>query len=222
MKRYAILVGGGSGKRMNAGVPKQFLLLNGFPVLMHTLNAFYKSDYAPELVLVLNVHQHQYWEDLCKQFNFAVPHTLVKGGNERFDSVKNGLKVIKGNALVAVHDAVRPLVSNELICRSFDDAEAYGNSVAAIKSTDSIRQTAEHGTVAVKRDNIYLVQTPQTFSSTLLKKAYAQPWRAEFTDDASVAEKAGSLIHITEGEKRNIKITWPEDIALAEIYLNKA
>lgn len=220
MKYFAIIVGGGSGSRMLSEVPKQFMLLRGRPVLMHTIEAFDKSDYNPEIIVVLNVDFHQYWENLCLLHNFSIPHKLVKGGTQRFDSVKNGIKAIKTRAIVAIHDAVRPLLSKQLIDRTFEEAERSGNAVAAIKSRDSVRQNTGTHTIPLDREEIYLIQTPQTFSSEILKKAYTQEYRNEFTDDASVAEKLGIKINLIDGETRNFKITFPEDIRLAEIYLD--
>lgn len=220
MKYFAIIVGGGSGSRMLSEVPKQFMLLRGRPVLMHTIEAFKKSDYNPEIIVVLNVDFHQYWENLCLLHNFSIPHKLVKGGTQRFDSVKNGIKAIQTKAIVAIHDAVRPLLSKQLIDRTFEEAERSGNAVAAIKSRDSVRQNTGTHTIPLDREEIYLIQTPQTFSSEILKKAYTQEYRNEFTDDASVAEKIGIKINLIDGETRNFKITFPEDIRLAEIYLD--
>lgn len=205
---------------MLSEVPKQFMLLRGRPVLMHTIEAFEKSDYNPEIIVVLNVDFHQYWENLCVLHNFSIPHKLIKGGTQRFDSVKNGIKAIKTKAIVAIHDAVRPLLSKQLIDRSFQEAERSGNAVAAIKSRDSVRQYNGTHTIPLDREEIYLIQTPQTFSSEILKKAYKQEYRNEFTDDASVAERSGIKINLIDGESRNFKITFPEDIRLAEIYLN--
>src|SRR6476661_2619731 len=129
MKYYAILVGGGSGSRMKTDLPKQFLEIEGLPVLGHTLQAFEQSRFQPEIIVVLNIHYHQTWELLCKQYQITVPHTLVKGGNTRFDSVKNGLKSIKGKGIVAIHDAVRPLVSAKLIDSAFGEAEISGSAI---------------------------------------------------------------------------------------------
>jgi len=220
LKYFAIIVGGGSGSRMLSEVPKQFMLLRGRPVLMHTIEAFNKSDYNPEIIVVLNVDFHQYWENLCLLHNFSIPHKLIKGGTQRFDSVKNGIKAIRTQAIVAIHDAVRPLLSKQLIDKSFEEAERSGNAVAAIKSRDSVRQYNGTHTIALDREEIYLIQTPQTFSSDVLKKAYKQEFRNEFTDDASVAESSGIRINLIVGETKNFKITFPEDIRLAEIYLN--
>ena len=221
MKRYAILVGGGSGSRMQQDIPKQFLLLDGKPVLMHTLEAFYQSEPRPEIVVVLNVDFHEYWEKLCKTYQCIIPHTLVKAGQERFFSVKNGLKLVKGKALVAIHDAVRPIIKKDKIEHAFSYAEVHGNAVLAIPSKDSVRLSDTKENKAVARELVYLIQTPQIFTSTMLKKAYLQEFRTSFTDDASVVEHAGVAIHLVEGDPKNIKITYPEDLALAEVFLKR-
>jgi 2-C-methyl-D-erythritol 4-phosphate cytidylyltransferase len=221
MKYYAIIVAGGSGTRMKTEQAKQFLLLDDLPILMHTINAFHQCDVNPEIVLVLNIDQHQYWTDLCTKYNFSVPHQLVKGGEQRYHSVKNGLKEIKGSGIVAVHDAVRPLVSASLIAKSFEVAEAAGNAVAAIQPVDSIRMTQATYTRAINREDVFLIQTPQTFQLAQLKKAYEQPYRNGFTDDASVVEMAGYEIQLIEGERENLKITYPIDLELASLLLQK-
>lgn len=220
IKYYAIIVGGGSGSRMQSDIPKQFLQLNGRPVLMHTIEAFYSCAFKPEIIVVLHVDFHLYWDELCKAHNFHVPHQLVKGGLQRFHSVKNALRSIAVNAVVAIHDAVRPLVSQELINSAFHQAENTGNAVAAIKSTDSVRQGNPTDNIILDRGHIYLIQTPQVFKSGILQKAYRQDYRNEFTDDASVVERSGVEINLIEGERRNLKITFLEDIPIAEIYLN--
>lgn len=222
MKYYAIIVAGGSGSRMQSDIAKQFLLLNGKPILMHTLEAFANTELQPELLLVLNIHQHQYWEELCRRHSFTVKHSVIKGGDQRFHSVKNGLKAIKGKGIVAIHDAVRPLVSADLILRSFHAAETNGNAVAAVKATDSVRSINIEGkTEALNRENLLMIQTPQTFAVELLRKAYQQPFRNEFTDDASVVEHSGYPIHVIEGNRENIKITYPEDLEIAAIFIKK-
>ena len=221
MKRYAILVGGGSGSRMQQDIPKQFLLVAGKPVLMHTLEAFYQSEPRPEIIVVLNVDYHEYWGKLCKTHQFSIPHTLVKAGQERFFSVKNGLKLVKGKALVAIHDAVRPSIKKEKIEEAFSYAEVNGNAVLAIQSKDSVRLSDTKGNKALARELVYLIQTPQIFTSNVLQKAYQQEFRTSFTDDASVVEHAGVAIHLVEGDPKNIKITYPEDLDLAEIFLKQ-
>jgi 2-C-methyl-D-erythritol 4-phosphate cytidylyltransferase len=219
MKYYAVIVGGGSGSRMQADVPKQFLLLNGKPLVMHTIEAFYNSDLHPEIILVLNVDFHKYWEDLCVQYNFNVPHILVKAGSQRFFSVKNGLKFAKGTSIIAVHDAVRPIISNSLITAAYREAEKSGSAVPALVSRDSVRQKSGDSSFVLNRNEIFFVQTPQTFNSKLLNNAYKQPYRIEFTDDASVVEKSGTPVNLISGDAKNIKITFPEDLILARAYL---
>jgi 2-C-methyl-D-erythritol 4-phosphate cytidylyltransferase len=221
MKTYAIIVAGGSGSRMRSVVPKQFLSLNGLPVLMHTLLAFHNSNSKPQLILVLPANYHGHWIQLCTIHNFNIPHQLVRGGETRFHSVKNGLGLIPDNkdSLIAVHDAVRPLTSREIIDESYQYAATNSNAVVAVKSRDSIRQLKDGSSIALTRDEIYLVQTPQTFQSAQLKKAYLQPYSSHFTDDASVVEGTGIKINLIEGSYQNIKITFAEDIAIAELLL---
>lgn len=218
---YAIIVAGGSGARMQAVVPKQFLLLNGRPVLMYTLEAFYQSAYQPQVILVLHPNFHTYWQQLCAEHQFTMPHQLADGGETRFHSVKKGLELVNDNSLVAVQDAVRPLTDIAIIDAAYAQALEYGNAVTAVKSRDSVRSMRNGHSESLLRDEIYLVQTPQTFQSGLIKKAYLQPFNDGFTDDASVAEKDGAFIHLIEGNYQNIKITYPEDIAIAEMLLKR-
>jgi 2-C-methyl-D-erythritol 4-phosphate cytidylyltransferase len=220
VKFYAIIVAGGTGSRMNSDVPKQFLLLNGRPVLMHTIEAFHFSELSPEIILVLNPVYHSLWYDLCSEHNFTIPFSLVKNGEERFHSVKNGLELVEDNSIIAIHDAVRPIVSDELITRSFNLASQFGAVIPAVPSKDSVRKQEKNRTSALNRKEVLLVQTPQVFQSALLKEAYIQEYSSEFTDDASVVEKAGSKITVTEGDYKNIKITFPEDLKIAELYLS--
>jgi 2-C-methyl-D-erythritol 4-phosphate cytidylyltransferase len=219
-KNYAIIVAGGSGSRMLSALPKQFLSLNGIPVLMHAVLAFHYSNSQPQIILVLPADFHDFWKQLCITHNFDIPHQLVSGGQTRFHSVKNGLDTITDvNSLVAVHDAVRPLTSQTIIDNSYQHAAQHGNAVTAVKSRDSIRQLKNGVSVSLIRDEIYLVQTPQTFQSAQLKKAYQQPYNDKFTDDASVVEETGTQITLIDGDHQNIKITFPEDIAIAELIL---
>jgi len=218
---YAIIVAGGSGTRMQTAVPKQFLLLKGRPVLMHTAEAFYNAASHPGIIIVLPAAYQAYWGQLCIDYHFTLPHQLVTGGETRFHSVKNGLNAIGegGDVLVAVHDAVRPLPGETVINESYKHAAERGNAIAAVKSRDSVRQLKNGASVSLLRDEIYLVQTPQTFRIEQLRTAYNQPFNDGFTDDASVVEAAGFTISIIEGNYRNIKITFPEDIAIAERLL---
>lgn len=218
-KKYAIIVGGGSGTRMLSAVPKQFLTLCGKPVLMHTIEAFYTSDVKPEIILVLPSGYHEYWQQLCSEHDFIIPHQLVPGGEMRFHSVKNGLDIIEDgiDSLIAIHDAVRPLTSRVIIENSYQIAAEKGNAITAVKSRDSVRLMENGVSKSLIRDDVYLIQTPQTFQSARLKNAYQQPFSAKFTDDASVVEEMGIKINLVEGDQRNIKITFPEDLAIAEM-----
>jgi len=222
MRYYAIIVAGGTGNRMQNTIAKQFLLIENRPVLMHTLEAFHKCVLNPDIILVMNIHQQTYWQELCDTYNFNIPHLLIDGGKERFDSVKNGLDKITGEGIVAVHDAVRPLVSAALILHTFQMAQQNGNAIAAIQPVDSVRKkTVGNATEAINRDELFLIQTPQTFQISQLRKAYLQVFRNDFTDDASVVEKSGFSINLVEGERSNIKITYPQDLELASFYLKK-
>lgn len=217
MQQYALIVAGGSGTRMGAEIPKQFLLLAGKPILMHTLNVF--NQLKCDLVVVLPEYQFSFWKQLCADHSFTIPHQVVAGGKTRFHSVLNGLAVIPENALVAIHDGVRPCVTTSVIEATFDMASKKGNAIAAVRPKDSIRVIDDEDNHSVNRDYYRLVQTPQTFQSTLIKRAYAQSPHADFTDDAGVLEAAGAAIHLAEGDYRNIKVTTPEDLIVAEVFL---
>ena len=219
---YVIIVAGGSGTRMQSIVPKQFILLNGLPVVMHTMLAFQESVSAPFIILVLHPDYHQYWNTLCTEHHFSVPHFLAAGGETRFHSVKNGLSLIDADdCIVAVHDAVRPLTSARIIDHSFSQASANGNAIVAVKSRDSVRQLKDGSSVSLLREDIWLVQTPQTFQISQLRQAYQLPYSPAFTDDASVVEQSGRKIYLVEGDYQNIKITFPEDHIIAETLLKK-
>lgn len=218
---YAIIVAGGSGSRMNSDVPKQFLELNGKPVLMHTIESFHQNEHQPHIIMVLAAADLEYWEVLKTKHEFNIAHQLVIGGSERFHSVKNGLALINDeNAIVAIHDAVRPLVSQDTITDCFNAAIEKGNAIAAIPSKDSVRKLTDGKSEALKRSEVYLVQTPQTFQIAQLTIAYQQNFDSFFTDDASVVEKAGYAINLEKGDEFNFKITFKEDLKLAEAILN--
>ena len=216
-KKFAIIVAGGSGSRMQTELPKQFLLIHNKPILMYSIEKFAMDDI--EIILVLNVDYHEYWQKLCAQYSFTIPHVLVQGGRNRFESVKNGLKHVSAHSIVAVHDAVRPLIKQERIKDAFAYAETHGNAVISVRSKDSIRRVQEEHSTAVPRDEYYLIQTPQVFQSELLIKAYKEEFRNEFTDDASVVERSGVRINLIEGDYSNLKITFPEDLLFAESLL---
>ena len=218
MKRYAILVAGGKGLRMGGDIPKQFLPVGGKPVLMRTIEVFRQAYPDIHIILVLPASQQEYWRQLCKEYAFTAPFQIANGGETRFHSVSNGLKLIPDDAegIVGVHDGVRPFVSTETIHRCYDEAVEFGAVVPVIPVVETVRKLCEDGTsVTVPRDEYKLVQTPQTFHVSLLKEAYRQPYIPSFTDDASVVEAFGKPVHLVEGNRENIKITTPADIRFA-------
>ena len=215
MERYAIIVAGGKGLRMGGEIPKQFLPIGGKPVLMRTIEVFRQAYPDIHIILVLPVSQQDYWQQLCQEYNFAVPVRIADGGETRFHSVSNGLKLIPDDTdgLVGVHDGVRPFVAVETIRRCYDEAMEKGAVVPVISVVETVRQLRKDGTsVTVPRDEYKLVQTPQTFRISLLKEAYRQPYTSFFTDDASVVEAMGKPVYLVEGNRENIKITTPPDI----------
>ncbi len=216
MKKYCIIVAGGSGRRMKSAVPKQFLLLGGKPVLMHTVERFHSFDGSMEIIIVLPLEHHALWKRLCAGHSFSVSHSVVAGGEERFHSVKAGLESVSEDSLVAIHDGVRPLVSHDTIWRCFADAEEFGNAVPFIEPADSVRVLAGDDSRPVARTVVRLIQTPQVFRGSVIMKAYGREYDPAFTDDATVAEASGVKIHLTHGNRENIKITTPEDLAVAE------
>jgi len=219
-KEYAVIVAGGKGTRIRSALPKQFLELQGLPILMHTLNAFYRYSANISLILVLPEDDFSTWETLCEKHKYSKPYVLQKGGETRFQSVRNGLSLIDTDGLVAIHDGVRPLVSEDIIAASFRLASVHQSAVAAVRLKESIRMTDQDNTKAVDRSKFRLIQTPQTFQVSVLKKAYEQKEDPSMTDDASVVEKAGHVISLFEGSYENIKITTPEDLVVAEALLN--
>jgi 2-C-methyl-D-erythritol 4-phosphate cytidylyltransferase len=229
VKKIAIIVAGGTGHRMNSTIPKQFLLLQGKPILFHTLNQFKKANSSIILYVVLPKNQMDFWAKLCSEFpeiNATTPHILVGGGETRFHSSQNGLAAITGteDCLIAIHDGVRPLIKPELISSAFEYAELHGNAILSVPTKDSIRKwdSISQKYVAVKRDEIRIIQTPQIFSLKSLRKAFNQSYSMEFTDDASVIESTGETIHLVEGDYSNLKITTSEDLNLAESLMKSA
>jgi 2-C-methyl-D-erythritol 4-phosphate cytidylyltransferase len=215
MKAYAIIVAGGKGLRMGGEVPKQFLPINGKPILMHTIEAFRKALDGIEIILVLPADQHEYWQKLCQDYNFCSPELIAKGGETRFHSVKNGLAFLPDDedAVVGIHDGVRPFVSKEAIQRCYAAAAGGRAVVPVVPVVETIRQILPDGkSITRPRDEYRLVQTPQTFPLVMLKKAYEQSYSETFTDDASVVEAMGEEILMVEGNRENIKITTPSDL----------
>ena len=205
---------------MQSAVPKQFLKLDGKPVVLHSIGAFVEFDPTIKTILVLPSDQISLWEKIVEQYSIPVSVEIIAGGETRFDSVRNGLSLLPDEeGIVAIHDAVRPLVGQKTISASFKAAERYGNAVPAIPLSDSIRQIDSTRSVALDRSKYCLIQTPQCFSVSLLKKAYSQEYKYTFTDDASVVESLGEQIHLVDGNEDNFKLTTPTDIVIAEALL---
>ena len=218
-KEYALIVAGGKGTRIKSDIPKQFIELLGKPILFHTLEAFFRYSEKISVVLVLPEDDFDRWNQICKKFNFTKPVILQRGGATRFQSVRNGLDKIDGEGLVAIHDGVRPLVSEDIIGASFRLAAIHQCAVAAVRLKESLRMTDQNNTQSVDRSRFRLIQTPQTFDVQLIKNAYQIKEDYSLTDDASVAEKAGHLISLFEGSFANIKITTAEDLVIAEALM---
>ena len=212
---FVIIVAGGKGLRMGGDVPKQFLPINGKPILMHTIEAFRKAIDDIQIVLVLPADQHDYWLELCKVYHFQSPEQIAQGGETRFHSVRNGLSLLPddADAVVGVHDGVRPFVSTETIQRCYAAAAEGKAVVPVVPVVETVRQILPDGSSVTRpRDEYRLVQTPQTFPLALLKEAYRQPFSQAFTDDASVVEALVKEITMIEGNRENIKITTPSDL----------
>ncbi|MEO5603427.1 MAG: 2-C-methyl-D-erythritol 4-phosphate cytidylyltransferase [Cyclobacteriaceae bacterium] len=221
---YALIVAGGKGTRFKSKLPKQFLELRGKPILLHTLEAFYRYSESIKIILVLPESDFSTWNEISNKYKFKKSLTLQAGGDSRFQSVKKGLETITGEGLVAIHDAVRPLVTEDLIRKSFQLAGLYQSAVAAVKLKESLRMAENdfdlQDSKAVDRSKFWLIQTPQTFAIKLIQQAYTLPEAAGFTDDAGVAERSGIRPRLFEGSYDNIKITTPEDMVIAEALLN--
>jgi len=213
-----IIAAGGSGERMQSKELKQFALLKNKPVIVHTIEQFIKFDEKIELIVAINEQYKAVFLALIKHlghFNIL----LASAGENRFKSVKNALKLCTGD-FIAVHDAVRPLASIDLIKNCFDAAKKYGNAIPCLPPTESLRKLNKDGNTAVNRTEYILAQTPQVFVANQLKTAYRQNYSPLFTDDASVVEQLGNKIHLVKGERQNIKITYASDLKIAEVLLN--
>jgi 2-C-methyl-D-erythritol 4-phosphate cytidylyltransferase len=221
MKDTAIIVAGGQGKRMNSDIPKQFMSIQGIPILIYTLRVFYRFDPNLDIIVVLPENEISTWKALCDIHAFNLPHRIVKGGKTRFHSVKNAVDNLVYKGLVAIHDGVRPFVSLETIGRCFKTARNKGNAIPVIKPVDSIRIITKDGNYHLERDNARIIQTPQVFKAQILTDAYTQPYNETFTDDASVVESSGHKINLVEGNIENFKITTPVDLMTAEVYVQK-
>ncbi|NGM73166.1 2-C-methyl-D-erythritol 4-phosphate cytidylyltransferase [Sphingobacterium sp. SGL-16] len=227
LSRVVIIAAGGTGSRLNANLPKQYMLLNNKPVLMHTIQAF--ENHVDKIVVAIHAEMVDYWNELCQENQFNIPHELVLGGKTRFQSIRNAINYLETrfpdfffneDSTIAIHDAARPLVDSDLIEKSFALAFEGKSNVLANKSTNSIRIGSINENDAVDRDTVWQIQTPQTFPAQVLLEAYQQLELPTFTDDASVVEKIGYSIHLIESSHKNLKLTFPEDFEIAKLYLN--
>jgi 2-C-methyl-D-erythritol 4-phosphate cytidylyltransferase len=221
MERFVIIVAGGSGKRMGGGLPKQFIPIGEKPVLMHTM-ANFEAVYPDIRIIVVLPEKHiKLWKDLCTEFAFNTKQTITKGGETRFDSVSNGLKLVTGDGIVGVHDGVRPFPSRKTIREAYEKAAIHGSAIPVLQLNDSVRRIIKDKSIPVDRSEYRIVQTPQCFRSEILREAYKQKENSTFTDDAAVVEAAGFPVTLTEGNFENIKITHAVDLAFAEVLTKK-
>jgi len=204
---------------MESEIPKQFLPVAGIPVIMHSINAFLKYEPGIDVVVAIAETLFQYWQELCIKFDFRKEHRLSKGGKTRFHTVKNALALIRDDRIVAIHDAVRPLVSQQTIDQGFRDALTFGNAIPAIPVSESVRWSEGRKNQLIDREHLRIVQTPQVFEAGLIKRAYQRVGKDVFKDDASVLEAMGETIHLFEGNRENFKITYPYEILIAETLL---
>ena len=221
MQKIAVIVAGGMGQRMGAAVPKQFLLLHGKPILWYTLQRFLSIWDDLHVVLVLPKEHQAEGVKIVESLQASHRVSVAEGGDTRFQSVKNGLSLIKEPAVIFVHDGVRCLLSSELIKRCYEQALEKGSAIPAVAATDSIRIVEGEGHYVADRNLVRIIQTPQTFLSDLLLPAFQQSYQASFTDEATVVEASGKKVFLIEGEYTNLKITRPEDLQIAEQILQQ-
>ena len=213
-----IITAGGIVKRMGGSIPKQFLLLNDKPILMHTIERIHAFDSSAELIVTLPGDYLKDWDEMCQKYTFQIPHQIVPGGEERFDSIKNALEKASGD-WIAVHDGVRPFVSTLVLNQLMDEVKKHRAVIPVIPVKETLRIADGETNATVHRDHYRIVQTPQVFEAKLIKKAYEQKYALTFTDDASVVEAIGARVHLVPGNDENIKITTPLDLSVAAIIL---
>ena len=221
MKKYAVIVAGGAGLRMGGSLPKQFLLLKEKPVLYYTIKTFLDAYTDIQVILVLPVDYTDMGQEIIDAWFDKDRIRITAGGETRFHSVRNGLSLIDEESIIFVHDGVRCLLSTDLIHRCYQQAVETGTAIPAIPSKDSIRLLTDEGNEAFDRNKVMLIQTPQTFHSKILIPAFQIDYKDKFTDEATVVEAFGMKVSLVEGEERNIKITRPVDIVIAEQLLNE-
>jgi 2-C-methyl-D-erythritol 4-phosphate cytidylyltransferase len=206
---------------MNSEIPKQFMELDGLPVILHSIYSFIQFDPLLQLVVALPENYFSYWHELCEKYSFSFVHSLAKGGETRFHTVKKALSQVPDDRIVAIHDAVRPLISKATIEKGYRDALTFGNAVPVIPVIESIRWSEGKKNQTVDREHLRVVQTPQVFEAGLIKRAYARITTDSFTDDAAVLEAMGETIHLFEGNPENIKITHADDLFIARALLKR-
>ncbi len=217
MSKLAVIVAGGSGLRMGNELPKQFLLLEGKPILLHSIDAYLQAYSDISINLVIPLHYIDYTKDLLKNFGYSNQIKIIQGGETRFHSVKNGIRNAQAGDIIFVHDAVRCLVSQTLIQRCYEMASEKGSAIPIIPIRDSMRRVLNTGiSEVVSREHLYAVQTPQTFKAEILLDAFNVDFNQAFTDEATVVENTGVRVFTVEGEEHNIKITYPEDLLYAK------
>ena len=221
MKKTAIIVAGGTGQRMGTALPKQFLAIEGKSILLHTIDQFVSAFSDINFVIVLPADYIHEGENLIVASGLSQSFQFVAGGDTRFQSVKNGLAQADPASIVFVHDAVRCLLTPDLIQRCYQQAVEKGSAIPAVSSTDTVRIIEGTKHHVVDRANVMMIQTPQTFNAAILKKAFEQAYQPSFTDEANVLEASGKEVYLIEGEHENIKITRPLDLAIAEYILAK-
>jgi 2-C-methyl-D-erythritol 4-phosphate cytidylyltransferase len=222
LKYYVIIVAGGKGIRMKSKLSKQFILIDGKPILLYSIQKFFKAIPGIEIIVALPKKEIKFWKKLCQKHSLNISHEIVLGGKTRFHSVKNALKKVSKKGIIAVHDGVRPLTSIQLINRCFSEAGQYDNAVPCIPIDESIRKNKASENKIIDRNSIVIIQTPQCFNTEVLKRAYKMNYKDKFTDDASVVEESGGSIHLIRGEKGNIKITSKDDLLIAGAILKSA
>lgn len=220
MKKAAIILAGGKGLRMGSDIPKQFIEIAGKPILFYTLESFIHFDKELKITLVLPESQLNYWEKISGNWPYKNLINIVTGGKERFFSVKNGLDSLDECDLIAIHDGVRPLLSTKLLKRAFEFSDTDQAKIPVLPLTDSLRQLTNLGSEAVDRSLFVAVQTPQVFRFSTIKEAYKQDYLSTFTDDASVVEHNQIKVDTFLGDRKNIKITTPEDLKIMKAYLS--
>lgn len=220
MTHYVIIVAGGSGKRMNASLPKQFIPINQKPIIFHTIEKFLAFDGSIHFIIALQEDMISLWENELKKTNLLFNHTISLAGEERFHTVKNALSHINKDGIVGIHDAVRPLVNLKTIENCVNSIENHTGVIPVVPVVDSIRELKEVNSIAVNRANYKAVQTPQYFNIKAIKQAYNTNYDAIFTDDASVYEQKFNTVHLVDGNEENIKITTQKDLVLAKHYLS--